>query len=336
MKRDSFVLIALIALFSPFLRAANRPDQQQALRSIEKAILKTNIFDLPSFQIKANVQIESKGKHLVGHYELLWNGPDQWREEISLPGYTEVQVGGKGTVWIQRNTSFFPLRIWNLHAALGFGSGAGSGSDLGGSFIHTGLSPKDSIKRVHSRREHGDKLTCFEIEDERKLVSDICTNDAIEVMVRNSSYNDRDFQPVSGKLFPRFLSSVEDGKEIASINIIELTSPSQFSPGAFTPPSDVPPRVGCMNPVPFRIAKKVTPEYPQTARQRHIEGTVAVDAWIGADGVPRIGTVVSHASPDLETSTLNAMVQWRYEPATCNGKPVDVQTVLKVNYTLSP
>ena len=127
MNRASFALFALLALCSPISRAADRPDQQQALRRIEQAVSKTNIFDMASFQMKANVQIDNQGKRLDGRYQLLWNGPDQWREEISFPGYSELQVGGKGTVWIQRNTPFYPLRIWNLHAALGFGSGVGSG-----------------------------------------------------------------------------------------------------------------------------------------------------------------------------------------------------------------
>jgi sarcosine oxidase gamma subunit len=52
------------------------PDPQQTVRRIEQAVSKTNIFVLGSFQ---NVQIESQGKSLDGHYQLLWNGPDQWR-----------------------------------------------------------------------------------------------------------------------------------------------------------------------------------------------------------------------------------------------------------------
>ena len=114
MNRASFALIVL-ALFSPISLAADRPDQQQALHRIEQAVSKTNIFDLASFQMKANVQIDNQGKRLDGRYQLLWNGPDQWREEISFAGYSELQVGGKGTVWVKRNTPFFPLRIWNLH-----------------------------------------------------------------------------------------------------------------------------------------------------------------------------------------------------------------------------
>jgi len=334
MNRASFALFALLASSSLISGAADRPDQQQALRRIEQAVSKTNIFEMASFQMKANVQIDNQGERLDGRYQLLWNGPDQWREELSFPGYSELQVGGKGTVWIQRSTPFYPLRIWNLHATLGFGSGVGS--DLGiASFVQSGLIPKDTIKKVHSRKERGDKLTCFEVEDERKVAFDICISDVTETIVRNSSYNDRDFQPVGAKSFPRFLSFEEDGKEVASINIVEVTSPAQFPTGSFTPPPGVPPRDGCMNPVPFRIAKKVPPSYPQTARQNHIQGTVAVDTWIGTDGVPRVGQVVSHASPDLEAATSNAIVQWQYEPAICSGKPVEVQTVVKIKYTLS-
>lgn len=328
--------LVLAALGSPLLGASDRPDPQQRVHRVEQAVAKTNIFDLGSFQIKANVEIENQGKRLDGRYELLWNGPDQWREEITFPGYTEVQVGGKGRVWIQRSTDFFPLRIWNLHAALGFSSGVVSRPGPGASFVQLDLTAKDTIKKVHLRKEHGDKLTCVEIEDERKRSPEICMNNTTETVVRNSSYQDRDFQPVGGKLFPRFLSFVENSKEVASVNILELTTPGQFSPDAFTPPPKVPPLAGCMNPVPPRIAEVIPPEYPQTARERHLEGSVAVDAWIGSDGVPRIGQVVKHLSPDLEESTLTAIHQWRYKPATCNGNPVDVQTVLQINYALSP
>ena len=63
------------------------------------------------------------------------------------------------------------------------------------------------------------------------------------------------------------------------------------------------------------------------------EHGVSLNQWIR--GIPRIGEVVGHANPDLERSTIRALKEWRYEPATCNGKPVEVETVLRVNYSLS-
>jgi TonB family protein len=90
-----------------------------------------------------------------------------------------------------------------------------------------------------------------------------------------------------------------------------------------------------MNPVPARIVKKVPPEYPESARRARVQGRVGVDAWIGADGIPKVGKVVAHVSPDLDQSAVNAISQWRYEPAACGGKPVAVETVLSIKYSLS-
>src|SRR5438105_4028525 len=104
MKR-LMLLIAVIALWQRHSAASDDPAKSQdALRRIQEAVAKTNIFELPSFEMKASVQIESQGKLLDGSYQLLWNGPEQWREEIQLPEYTEVQVGGKQAVWIQHTT----------------------------------------------------------------------------------------------------------------------------------------------------------------------------------------------------------------------------------------
>ena len=266
---------------------------------------KTNIFELPSFQMKANVQIESQGKLVDGTYQFLWNGPEQWREEIHLPGYTETQVGGKGTVWIQRSTDFYPLRIYDLHAALGFGSG-GSGSE--GSLVQSSLTQKDRVKKVHQRKKHGEAQTRVQFEDEMKNSSEICVNESTSTLVRGSSFADKDIQPVGGgKVYPRFLSFVENDKTLAQANVTELATSNQFPPNSFTPPAGVSPQAGCMNPAPFRLIKRVTPQYPQSARQQHIQGLVAMDAWIGSDGVPRIGKVVVHASPDLEQSSINPL-----------------------------
>jgi TonB family protein len=84
-----------------------------------------------------------------------------------------------------------------------------------------------------------------------------------------------------------------------------------------------------------RLVKRQNPEYPPIARQQRRQGLVAIDALIGKDGVPRTRRVVESAGPDFEASSLHAVSQWRYDPAMCNGQPVEVETVVTVNYTLS-
>jgi len=286
--------------------------------------------------MKAALQIDNEGKPLDGSYRLLWNGPKQWREEINFPGYAELQVGGKGIVWVQRSTDFVPLRIYQLHTALGFGSMAGVDAGHYGSFVQLGLTPNDKIKKLHSRKEHGEKLSCVETENELNSSSEICVNDSTGTLFRGSSYEDGDFQAVGEKVFPRFLSFVDKGKTVVTVKVNELVTSDQFLPDAFVPPTGVSAKPGCMNPTPYRRIKSVPPDYPPDARQRHIEGTVAMDVSIGVDGIPIIRKAVASPSASLEQASQTAIAGWRYEPAACEGVPIQVETVLRINYTLSP
>src|SRR5690349_3724092 len=106
---NRWILLAVVSvLISPLLNASDAQERQEAINRLEQAVSRTNIFALPSFQLTAIVRIENQGKPLDGTYRLFW----QWREEITFPGYTEVQVGGRGKVWIQRSTDFLPRAVY--------------------------------------------------------------------------------------------------------------------------------------------------------------------------------------------------------------------------------
>jgi TonB family protein len=334
---SKYILLAVACLLiSPLLRASDAAEQQEAVKKLEEAVSKTNIFDLPSFQMTASVQVENQGEQLEGSYRLLWNGREQWREEITIPGYTELQIGGKGTVWVQRSTDFLPLRIYQLHAALGFWSSAGADPGYSGYLVRVGITPTDHVKKVHSRKQHGNKLTCVEVEHEPGFSSELCVNDNTGTLVRGTFYEEHDFQPVGGKIFPRSLSFVDSGKTVVKISISNLVASADFPPNSFTPGTGVAAEAGCMNPTPYREIKKVAPQYPPALRQQRIQGMAAFDVSITTDGVPRIRRMVASSNPAFEKSTETAIAAWRYEPATCDGKPVEVETVLHMRYTLSP
>ena len=175
----------------------------------------------------------------------------------------------------------------------------------------------------------------MEIENERKLASEICVNDSTGTLVRGSSYDDGDFQAIGAKVFPRHLGFQDRGKTVAKVNVNEFTTSDQFPPNAFIPPTSVSAQPGCMNPTPYRMVKSVAPEYPADAKQQHIQGTVVLDALIGTDGVPTLQKIVASPSASLEASSQKAVAAWRYEPATCRGMPVSVETVIQVHYALS-
>jgi protein TonB len=82
------------------------------------------------------------------------------------------------------------------------------------------------------------------------------------------------------------------------------------------------------------LIHKVQPQYPPLARQARIQGTVVLQALIGKDGAIQNLHVVS-GHPMLTNSALEAVKEWRYKPYYLNGEPVEVETTINVNFTLS-
>jgi periplasmic protein TonB len=82
------------------------------------------------------------------------------------------------------------------------------------------------------------------------------------------------------------------------------------------------------------LIKRVQPTYPPLARQARIQGSVILRAQISKDGSIENLTLVS-GHPMLVQSALEAVKQWKYKPYLLNGEPVEVETQVQVNFTLS-
>ena len=64
-----------------------------------------------------------------------------------------------------------------------------------------------------------------------------------------------------------------------------------------------------------KVRTKVSPEYPPLARQMNVTGKVKIEATVAADGHVTSTKVVG-GSPLLINAALDAVKQWRFEPAT--------------------
>ncbi len=82
-----------------------------------------------------------------------------------------------------------------------------------------------------------------------------------------------------------------------------------------------------------KIVNRVQPVYPPLAKQARVSGTVRLNAVISRDGSIQDLQVVS-GHPLLVQAALQAVRQWRYSPTLLNGEPVEVVTVIDVNFTL--
>ncbi len=79
---------------------------------------------------------------------------------------------------------------------------------------------------------------------------------------------------------------------------------------------------------------EVAPAYPPLARSARIQGQVVLDVIIGKDGgVQSIKAESGH--PMLVPAAIDAVKKWRYKPYKLDGKPVEVDTQVMVNFTLT-
>ena len=77
------------------------------------------------------------------------------------------------------------------------------------------------------------------------------------------------------------------------------------------------------------------PSYPLTARRRSVQGTTLLNVHVLIDG--RVGDVVVQESaghPDLDQAAVDAVRQWRFEPARTGSEPVAMWVLLPVEFRL--
>jgi TonB family protein len=82
------------------------------------------------------------------------------------------------------------------------------------------------------------------------------------------------------------------------------------------------------------LVSKVNPEYPPEARKQHVQGVVFLKVNIDKEGnVCNVELIEGH--PLLAPATIDAVKQWKYRPYLLNGTPLEVETQVQVNFTLT-
>jgi len=85
---------------------------------------------------------------------------------------------------------------------------------------------------------------------------------------------------------------------------------------------------------PPKKIRSVEPVYPESERQARISGIIILETHINTNRCVEALKILKPLSPALNSSALIAVSQWRFTPATLNGKPVDVLFNLTINYKL--
>lgn len=110
-------------------------------------------------------------------------------------------------------------------------------------------------------------------------------------------------------------------------NLNAAMNPQLSVPGPNAPSRNIPK-------TPPIVAYKTDPSYSDEAAHARIQGTVAVALTVGEDGIPRDLHVVRSLGFGLDEKAMEALKQWRFQPARVNGQPAAVPATIEVNFLL--
>lgn len=74
------------------------------------------------------------------------------------------------------------------------------------------------------------------------------------------------------------------------------------------------------------------PEYTNPARRARVAGVVILEAVIRTDGTVSHPRILKGLPYGLSATSIDAVCDWRFKPATLNDEPVDAYYVLTVNF----
>jgi TonB family protein len=117
---------------------------------------------------------------------------------------------------------------------------------------------------------------------------------------------------------------------------LAATTPTPIVATILSPPATAPKLVatpGTATVSPSRLLSRVEPVYPKLAMASRVQGAVVLKASILRNG--RLGQIQVVSGNDLLVgAAVHAVQQWRYKPMELDGKPVDSETTIKINFSL--
>jgi TonB family protein len=84
---------------------------------------------------------------------------------------------------------------------------------------------------------------------------------------------------------------------------------------------------------PAKLLSAVSPQYPALAKNQHVSGDVKLDALIDPTGHVSSAKVVSGPTL-LHQAAIDALRQWRYQPAMLDGKAVPIHLTVTIQFHL--
>ena len=326
MKRTFALLATLCLALAAYSSAGEKKDKQaEGLALIERARELSDIRapGSPPFRLRARVRLFQEKHAMEGTYLLVWISPSQWREQVDLPGFTQLRIGGEGTYSVHREPPGLPWPVFQLLHTLGYKA-------------RLTVRPTERVEEIKNRNKDGARLSCVKLVSgsiwvvPRELCFDSGSNTLSRIEYSNRKYEFKKQSPWGDKVFPQSLSYFEGGKHVVAIDVEEFANIESSDPSGFLPLVNAASWEQCEDaerPIFLRASGPLPTAGAEFLGPVHM---VTVYGTIETSGELRNRSIISSGGKIADQWALDFLERARFQPRMCNGRPIGSEVFVYV------
>jgi TonB family protein len=326
-SRYSLFFVLILTLLTSTAFATKKDAEATILINHAKELSDIRAEGAPAFRLKMSFKIVKKGGSVLeGSHTEVWISKTQWRRETVLGDFRETQIVSGRKRWFLDSSTTRPEHLSHLLSL----------TDIGR--FQPGAW---KLEKIADRQLNGLSARCLEIKAGAYSKSALCfdktTGTIVADFIPSQSGNRdgetvcfyKDYQKFGDRVIARSYECDEDKHPSVEAKLVELSAAPATDSTFFTPPEGAKESVNCLSPITPPKAL-YTPD--PASRTSLTQTSVVINIFVGSDGKPRDLTVISAPNLDFDKAALDAVRQWTFRPATCDGEAVEVRIVVEVAF----
>lgn len=322
--RGLFLALLLTGIASSAF-GSNKDAEAAAMIAQAKQLSDIRAEVAPPFVLKLGFKVTNEdGSVLQGTYSESWASNTQWRRETVVADMRRTEVATDQKRWVLESGPPLPALVRILPAINGsnlfqqsiWKPGKFESRELNGSKIRCveaapAIGSGWQLTTSRNDREHiGAPTLCFDT-NSGVLAAEVDPD-------LNLSCVFSDYEKRADHLIPGSYQCIRNRHVVLEAKLIDFAPDWKVNGETFVLPGGVIKRCPDNITAP-RVIHQVEPNVAINS------GAVSIAMTVGTDGAPHDLTVQSPPNPNADKRALEAVRQWRFRPASCDGEPIDVR-----------
>jgi len=318
-----FLVLALtLHVFTAF--ASKQDAEAAALIEHAKQVSDIHADGAPPFRMKLRFKIlKDDGPAMEGEYTEFWVSKAQWREETVVGDFRRIQVTEGDKRWLLDSSTVVPKEVREVPFLY----------EIGKFQRNRWNSQKDRVLdgiRVHCLEDKpapslAGRAICFDKASGTVIAEVRPVQLGSQVGLRTCLRSD--YQKFGDRVVARFYECAEGRHPRLEARIVELAAEAARDSALFAPPEGAKEWVNCLGSVtPPKVLAPQVPVLPGSSGS----ALVMMSIVVGTDGKPLGLSVTSAPNRIYDEAALAAARQWKFQAATCDGKPIEEELTVEI------